>query len=121
MLRSTTEVVHDHLMKRMGGDLEGDIRDNFHQDVLVLSGFGTYRGHDGIRQSARQLEQAVGAGGSFTFSRTVIEGEYAFLEWTARDGATRVHDGADSFHVVDGRIRMQTCHYTAERGHAAAG
>lgn len=113
MSRTTTEVIHDHLMKRMEDGLEGDIRDNYHPDVLVLSGFGTYRGHDGIRQSAQVLGQALGADSEFTYSRTVIEGEYGFLEWTASDAETCIHDGADSFHVVDGRIVMQTCHYTA--------
>lgn len=111
--RTTTDVVYDHLCKRMEDDLEGDIRDNFHPDVVLLSGFGTYRGHDGIRQSARLLAEVVGPTGEFTYSRTVIEREYGFLEWTARDGDHCVHDGADSFHVVDGLIVMQTCHYTA--------
>lgn len=113
MPRTTTQVLHDHLMKRMEGDLEGDIRDNFHEDVVLLSSFATYRGHEGIRQSSEQLWQAIGPAGSFSYSRTVIEGEYAFLEWTAEDDNTCVHDGVDSYHIVDGRVAMQTVHFTA--------
>ena len=112
MSRTTTEVIHDHLMKRMEDDLEGDIRDNMHPDVLLLTGYGTYRGHDGVRESAKLLGEVLAADSKFTYSRTVIEGEYAFLEWTASDANTCIHDGADSFHVIDGRIAMQTCHYT---------
>ncbi len=112
MPRTTTEVIHDHLMKRMEDDLEGDIRDNMRPDVLLLTGYGTYRGHDGVRESARLLSKELAADSKFTYSRTVIEGEYAFLEWTASDANTCIHDGADSFHVIDGRIAMQTCHYT---------
>jgi len=112
MARSVTEVIHDHLERRLCGDIEGDLRENYHDEVVILSGFGTYRGHDGVRQSADLLSQAV-AGGAFTYNRTVIEGSYGFLEWTAADAETVVLDGADSFHVRDGKIVEQTIHYTA--------
>ena len=112
MPRTTTEVIHDHLARRLDNDLEGDISANFHTGIVILSGFGTYRGHDGIRQSADLLNQAV-EGGSFTYARTVIDGEYAFLEWTAKAASNVIRDGADSYHVVDGKIVLQTIHYTA--------
>lgn len=113
MPRTTTEVVYDHLSRRLAGDLEGDLEANYSPDVLILSSFSTFRGHDGVRQSAAQLDE-VAAGAEFAYNRTVIEDEYAFLEWTAsRDGEDRVDDGSDSFHIVDGRIVMQTIHYTA--------
>lgn len=111
--RTTTEVLHDHLARRLDGDLEGDLAENFSEDVLLLTGFATYRGHDGVRASAAQLREAVGDRGSFVYSRTVIEDDYAFLEWQGRDEKTVVSDGADSFHIVDGKIVMQTIHYTA--------
>jgi hypothetical protein len=38
----------------------------------------------------------------------------AFLEWTVDDGPFRIRDGADSYLIQDGRIRMQTIHYTVE-------
>lgn len=110
--RTTTEVLHHHLQLRLDGDLERDLRENYAEDVLVLSGFATYRGHEGVRQSAAQLAEAI-EGGSFTYARTVIEDEYAFLEWTARDGDMAIADGADSFRIVDGRIVFQSIHYTA--------
>jgi len=111
-MRTTTQVIHDHLARRLAGDLEGDLERNFSTSVVLLSGFGTYRGHDGIRQSAALLTEAV-HGGSFAYNRTVIEGSYGFLEWTADDGEHSISDGADSFHVVDGLIVFQTVHYTA--------
>lgn len=114
MTRTTTEVVHDHLMLRLAGDVKRDIRQNFAEDVLILSGFATFRGHDGVQQSADQLAEAI-SGGAFTYARTVIEGEYGFLEWTAQDGDMVIGDGADSFHVVDGRIVFQSIHYTARQ------
>lgn len=35
MARTTTEVIQSHLMKRLEGDLEGDIQENFSPDVLI--------------------------------------------------------------------------------------
>ena len=112
MARTTTRVIQDHLMKRLDNRLEDDIRDNYHKHVVILSGFGTYRGHDGVRQSARLLREAVAEDGCFDYNRTVIEGKYGFLEWTASAEDTSVRDGADSYHMVDGLIVMQTIHYT---------
>jgi hypothetical protein len=113
MTRSTTEVVFDHLSRRLAGDLEGDLRSNYDDDVLVLSSFSTFRGWDGVRQSAALLEQAAHSS-EFHYNRTVVEGEYGFLEWTASENGDRsVSNGSDSYHVVDGRIVMQSIHYTA--------
>lgn len=112
MTRSTTEVIHDHLSRRLVGDLEGDIEANFAEDVLILSGFGTYRGHGGVRESAKLLAEAV-AGGEFEYNRTLVEGEFGFLEWSGADDETVVRNGADSFVVRDGLIVFQSIHYTA--------
>jgi len=111
--RTTTQVIYDHLARRLAGDVEGDIETNYAKDVLILSSFSTFRGHDGVRQSAAQLAE-VGAGAEFSYNRTVIEDEYAFLEWTAsRHGSRTIQDGSDSFRVIHGRIVMQSIHYTA--------
>jgi hypothetical protein len=99
-------------MLRLKGDLERDIAENYAPDVVILSGFSTYRGHGGVRQSAAALAEAI-SGGKFTYARTVIEDDYAFLEWTAVDGDSSIGDGADSFHIRDGRIVFQSVHYTA--------
>lgn len=110
-MRTTTEVIHDHLMKRLGGDVEADIRENYADSVAVLTKSGVYLGLAGIEAAAEELSRLVGDA-TFTFEQTVISGEYAFLEWSASDGRRIVSDGADSFVVRDGRIVMQSIHYT---------
>ena len=42
-----------------------------------------------------------------------MEGEAAFLEWTARSESVRVTDGADSFFIRDELVVAKTIHYTA--------
>jgi hypothetical protein len=49
------------------------------------------------------------------FSQTLIDGDFAYLEWGAHDGDVKVCDGADSFVVRDGLIALQTVHYTVQR------
>lgn len=110
--RTTTQVLHDHLSRRLAGDVDGDLEANYAADVIMLSSFSTFRGRDGIRQSAALLSDAIGKAGAFNYRRTVIEGVYGFLEWTAESDGMVIYDGADSFHVLDGRIVMQTVHYT---------
>jgi hypothetical protein len=44
----------------------------------------------------------------------MVEGRFAFLEWTSEAEQTRVRDGADSFVIEGGWIIAQTIHYTVE-------
>lgn len=99
------------MTKRLNAQLEADIKNNFSPDVIVLSSFGTFRGHDGIRKSAAKLDRDLGSA-KFVYNHTQIEGDYAFLEWSANKGEEIVCDGADSFVVKDGKIVLQTVHYS---------
>ena len=112
MSRTPTEVIEDHLAKRLAGDVEADIKANYASDIVILSSFGTYKGHDGVRESAAKLAEALGQNAVFTYNRTLIEGDYALLEWSADSKGTKVCDGADSFVVEGGKIIMQTVHFT---------
>lgn len=109
--RTTTEVIHDHLSKRLQGRVDDDVRENYAEDVVMLTGSGDYHGHDGVRMAAEELQRLVGEA-EYTYDQTVINGEYGMLEWSARAEGTVVSDGADSFVVRDGRIVMQTVHYS---------
>ena len=41
----------------------------------------------------------------------LIDGEFAFLEWRAKNHSVEVTEGADSFVVRDGKIVFQSIHY----------
>jgi hypothetical protein len=111
--RSTQEVFEDHLRCRQAGALEDDLARNYAEDVVLLTGFGVYRGKEGVRQLARKLHEQL-AGICYDYRTRLVEGEFAFLEWTAQCATARVCDGADSFWIRDGRIAVQTIHYTVE-------
>jgi hypothetical protein len=111
--RSTQEVYEDHLRLADEGDIEGDLARNVAEDVVMLTGRGVFRGHDGVRELARQLMEEIPSG-RWTYVTRLFEGPMAFLEWTVDEGPFRIRDGADSYLVENGKIRMQTIHYTVE-------
>jgi len=110
-MRTTTEVFEDHLARRLAGDLEGDIKENYSENVIFLTGTGAFEGHDGVRKSASELAEYVGDM-PYEYNHTLVKGDYAFLEWTAKDKGRVVRDGADGFVIKDGKIVLQTIHYT---------
>ena len=112
--RSTRTVFEDHLHLRKQGKTEEDIERNYAPDVVVLSGTGVDHGHDGVRTTAGELHHYL-PNGTWEYRNTLVEDDYAFLEWTARSDNGTVCDGADSFVVRDGHIVFQSIHYTVHR------
>ncbi len=109
--RSTIEVFEDHLDLALKGDVATDIARNFSDECVLLTGYGVFRGHEGVREAAdllaRQLPDA-----RFEYVTRLFHDEVAFLEWRGYSEEAGVDDGADSFFIRDGRIRVMTIHYT---------
>lgn len=111
MIRSTREVFDDHLARADDGDIEGDIAANFANDCMLLTTYGRFAGHDGVREAAALLARQV-PDATYRYTQRSVHGEIAFLEWTANGRGATVRDGADSFLIQDGRVRVMTIHYT---------
>ena len=109
--RTAREVFDDHLRLAAELDLDGDLARNVADDIVILSGRGTFHGHDGVRELARQLMEEVPSG-EWVYGAQYVEGRMGFLEWTVESGPFRIPDGADSYLIEDGKIRAQTIHYT---------
>lgn len=62
----------------------------------------------------KRLEGDVEGDIPFEYNHTLVKGDYAFLEWTAKGEGRKVTDGADGFVIKDGKIVMQTIHYTVK-------
>lgn len=110
--RSTREVLDDHLALAADGDLETDLSRNFAEDVVLLTGYGVFRGIEGVRAKAGLLAAQL-PGGRWSYRTVMAEGELGFLEWAGEgQNGARVEDGADSFLIRNGRIQAMTIHYT---------
>lgn len=112
MARTTTEVLQNHLAKRLKGQVEEDIKENYSDDIIILSSFGVFRGPSGVRESAGKLASSLGEA-VFHYKHIVVERDYGFLEWTGESDDREVCDGADSFVIENGKIVLQTVHYTS--------
>lgn len=110
--RTSAEVLQDHVELRELGELEEDLRRNYHPEVLVLTGRRVFKGHDGVRESAALLAKAVDPE-SYRFRTLVIGDRMGFAELTASGEDVEIRDGVDSYLVEDGLIKAQTIYYTA--------
>jgi hypothetical protein len=111
--RTTADVLADHLRCRRAGDLESDLRYNYHRDVLLLSAEGVHNGHDGVRRLAAILRSYLTDAG-YEFHKTMTDGDLGVLVWSgrcARDDDC-MYDGVDSYVVRDGMIAAQTINYS---------
>ncbi len=110
--RTAREVLDDHLSLAMAWAFETDLARNFSPDIVLLTGYGIYRGIAGVREKVRLLNEHL-PGGIWVYTNIMAEGEMGFLEWTAEaENGARVEDGADSYLIRDGRIHVMTIHYT---------
>ncbi|MER7474403.1 nuclear transport factor 2 family protein [Micromonospora sp. NPDC000018] len=112
--RSAREVFEDHLRLAAEHRFAEDLARNVSPSCVVLERRGVFRGHAGVRELARLLEEEL-PGGGYAYTNMLVEGRLAFLEWTADAEGARVRDGADSFLIEQGWIVAQTIHYTVER------
>lgn len=109
--RSAEEVFNDHLELALVGDVDTDLKRNFAKDCVLLTSFGVFRGHQGVRKAADLLfEQLPNA--RYRYRTRLVHGQIAFLQWEAEADGGRVHDGADSFLIRDGVVWVMTIHYT---------
>jgi hypothetical protein len=113
-MRTTEEVLHDHLKCRCEHDVEGDLEANYADHVVVLSKDGVFRGHDGIRQTAGILHRNLPEA-SYNYDLVRCADDYAMLSWSAKasDGSRTCH-GADSYVIRDGLIVAQTIQFEVE-------
>lgn len=110
--RSAREVLDDHLSLRAAGDLEGDLRRNYHEEIVILTPTQSFRGHDGVRQSAALLYRALEGTDDYDYHSVQVDDRMGLLEWSARSPGMEIVGGVDSYLIEDGLICAQTIRYT---------
>lgn len=112
-IRTTRDVLEDHLARRRTGDLDGDLRTNYDPEVMILHAGGALRGHDGVRELARLLSR-YRANSRFRCHRLLTADELGVVEWSGLGGRTDTLtlEGMESFIVRAGLIVAQTVHYS---------
>ena len=113
-MTSTKEVLDRHLMSFGNRDLEGILAD-YAPDILLLSPpvFFSPHGISKGKAGARQVFQTIFAdfakpGTSFTMKQVTIEGDYAYIVWSAETADHIYEPASDTFVIRDGKIVAQT-------------
>lgn len=112
-MRSVCEVLTDHLQLANEHRWQEDLDRNFADDCVLLTGYGVFRGRKGMREKIALLDKHL-PNGRYTYKNILCDGEMGFLEWSGEGDGAVVRDGADSYLVRDGKIRVMTIHYTVE-------
>ena len=107
-MASTKEVLDNHLKCFGEGDLDGILSDYAPAAVLFTSD-GPLRGVDAMRPLFQGLIAEFGKHGTtFSMKRQFVDGDYAYILWTAETADNVYEVGTDTFVVRDGKIVAQS-------------
>ena len=108
MTRSTEEVLNHHLSAFGDGDLEGILSD-YGEDSLLMTPQEVLRGRGQMKPVFEALlTEFAKPGASFAMHRQTVEGEIAFIVWSAETADNVYELGTDTFVVRDGKIVAQS-------------
>jgi ketosteroid isomerase-like protein len=107
-MASTKEIIDNHLKYFGEGDLKGILSD-YAPGAILFTPDGPLRGADAMRPLFQALIAEFGKPGAvFSMKRQSVEGEYAYILWTAETADNVYEVGTDTFVVLDGKIVTQS-------------
>jgi hypothetical protein len=112
--RSATEVFENHLKLAQEGKVEQDLKNNYAEDVVLLTNYGTFHGHKGTKEAAELLDKQL-PNGTYDYKLKLCHENICFLHWAGDSEESFIRDGADSFLIEKGKIQIQTIFYTFHR------
>jgi len=104
----TRNVLDHHLNSFAEGDLEGTLSD-YAPDAVMFTAEGTLHGVEAIRPLFQALIAEFGKPGSvFRMKRQLVQGDYAYILWSAETADNVCELGTDTFVVRRGKIVAQS-------------
>ena len=108
LMRSTQDVVDNHLKCFASRNLEGILADYSASAVLFTPG-GVLKGPDEIKPLfQRMLAEFAKPGASFDMKQMSVDGEHAYIVWFAETVENVYELGTDTFFVRNGKIAVQS-------------
>lgn len=109
---NTEAVVKQHMVALGKGDMEAVMAD-YSEGAILCSPQGLSRGHAEIRATIEPfVKKVLPPGSDFKLQKMLVDGEVAYIAWTAESAGFRLPLGTDTFVVRDGKIVAQT--FTAQ-------
>ena len=105
---TTNDVLNQHLKSFGENDLDGILADYSTDAVLFIPG-RPLRGTDAIKPFFQAfLSEFAKPGASFSMREQCVEGEYAYILWSAETADNSYEAATDTFVVRDGKIVAQS-------------
>jgi ketosteroid isomerase-like protein len=107
-MASTKDVVNNHLKCFGEGDLKGILSD-YAPGAVLFTADGPLRGTDAMRPLFQAMIAEFGKpGAAFRMKQQTVEGDYAYILWTAETAENVYEVATDTFVVRDGKIVAQS-------------
>ena len=105
----STKDVLDHHLKCFGeGNLEGILAD-YSSDAVVFMPTGPLKGPDAMKPVFQTIfSEFAKPGASFVMHQQCIDGDYAYILWSAETADNYYEVASDTFVVQDGKIVAQS-------------
>ncbi|WP_265109412.1 nuclear transport factor 2 family protein [Halosolutus halophilus] len=106
---TTTESVLEHHLEAFGNqDLEA-VMEDYTDESTVVTNMGTFRGLEEIEGLFTNLfDEFDDPDASITMEEELVEGEFAYIIWTAETPENDYEFATDTFHIPDETITFQT-------------
>ena len=106
---SVTRNVLDHHLKCFGeGNLDGILSD-YAPSAVLFTPEGPLKGPEAIRPLFQTMFAEFGKpGATFAMKQLSVDGDYAYILWTAETADNTYEVGTDTFVVRDGKIVAQS-------------
>jgi ketosteroid isomerase-like protein len=105
---STNEVLDNHLKCFGEGDLKGILSD-YAPGAVLFTPEGPLRGAEAMRPFFQALIAEFGKPGAvFSMNQQAVDGEYAYILWTAETADNVYEMATDTFVVREGKIVAQS-------------
>jgi ketosteroid isomerase-like protein len=107
-MASTKDVLDNHLKAFDEGDLNGVLSD-YAPGAVLFTKDGALKGVDAIRPLFEALIAEFGKpGATFKMKQQLVEGDYAYILWTAKTADNVYELATDTFVVREGKIVAQS-------------
>jgi ketosteroid isomerase-like protein len=107
-IASTSDVLYRHLRSFAEHDLDGVLAD-YSSDAVLFVPAGPLKGPDAIKPFFQHLlSEFAKPGSSFKMQQQCIEGDHAYILWTAETADNSYEFATDTFVVRNGKIVAQS-------------
>jgi len=107
-MTTTKDVLDNHLSCFARGDLQGILSD-YAPDAVMFTPEGTRRGADAMRPLFQSMIAEFGKPGTaFTMKQQVVDGDFAYILWSAETADNVYEMATDTFVVRGGKIVAQS-------------